>query len=87
MGPAQEIILKGITTRMNILSAINKFHKEYGFSPTVREIAEIVGLRSHSTVHGHLKKLKKEGKIFWNPAMSRTVRILDKDFEGEKFGI
>ena len=32
-----------------------------GYPPSVREICEAVGLKSTSTVHGHLSRLEKKG--------------------------
>ena len=46
-----------------ILAFIQKTTREKGFPPSVREIAEAVGLRSPSTVHAHLKVLDREGYI------------------------
>ena len=40
-----------------ILNYIDKTIKSNGYSPTVREICEAVGLKSTSTVQYHLKKL------------------------------
>ena len=39
-----------------ILNYIDKTIKSNGYSPTVREICEAVGLKSTSTVQYHLKK-------------------------------
>ena len=38
-----------------------------GISPSVREIGEAVGLRSSSTVHGHLRRLESKGYIRRDP--------------------
>ena len=56
---------------MNELSAKQKQILEYmkqevrekGYPPSVREICEAVGLKSTSTVHGHLSRLEKKGLI------------------------
>lgn len=49
--------------QQEILAFIQKATREKGFPPSVREIAEAVGLRSPSTVHAHLKVLDREGFI------------------------
>ena len=49
--------------QQEILTFIQKATREKGFPPSVREIAEAVGLRSPSTVHAHLKVLDREGYI------------------------
>lgn len=66
--------LRGDITRENIIEVIEEYTARNGFSPTVREIGDLVGIKSTATVHGHLEKLKKQGKIDWNPTQPRTIR-------------
>ncbi|WP_246579260.1 LexA family protein [Alkaliphilus flagellatus] len=47
--------------QMEILKAIHQYIQANSISPTVRSIADLVGLKSSSTVHGHLSNLEKEG--------------------------
>ncbi|MED9957732.1 MAG: LexA repressor, partial [Christensenellales bacterium] len=42
-----------------ILAYIKQEIQEKGYPPSVREICEAVGLKSTSTVHGHLTRLEK----------------------------
>lgn len=65
---------QGEITRENILLAIEKYTDKHGFSPTVREIGDLSGIKSTSTVHKHLEKLKLQGKVEWNPTQPRTLR-------------
>lgn len=46
-------------------------------SPTVREIGKAVGLKSSSTVHTHLTKLKEKGLITWEPTCPRTIILVE----------
>ncbi|WP_284140042.1 MULTISPECIES: transcriptional repressor LexA [unclassified Virgibacillus] len=48
-----------------------------GYPPSVREIAEAVGLASSSTVHGHLSRLESKGFIRRDPTKPRAIEILD----------
>lgn len=41
-----------------ILKAIHKYIQVNGISPTIRNICDLVGLKSSSTVHGYLKVLR-----------------------------
>lgn len=41
-----------------ILEAIKSFYQENGFCPTVRQIGDMVGLKSTSTVITHLKAME-----------------------------
>ena len=47
----------------------------HGFSPTVREICDHVGIRSTSTVHAYLKELEEEGLILKDPMKKRTIKL------------
>ncbi len=46
-----------------ILDYIKKEILAKGYPPSVREIGVAVGLKSTSTVHGHLERLEKKGII------------------------
>ncbi len=63
--------------QQQIYTMIQQFILENAYPPTVREIAEVVGLNSISTVHRHLKNLESLGCIRRNPAMSRAIEIVD----------
>jgi repressor LexA len=52
-----------------------------GYPPSVREIAEAVGLASSSTVHGHLSRLESKGFIRRDPTKPRAIEILDLEEE------
>ena len=47
-----------------------------GFSPTVRELCKMSGLRSTSTVHSRLKKLESLGKIQKPTECPRTITVM-----------
>lgn len=68
--------------RQNKQEAIYEFIKQQlrqkGYPPSVREICNAVGLRSTSTVHGHLKKLEEKGFIRRDPTKPRAIEILEK---------
>ena len=51
------------------------------YAPTIREIAESVGLNSISTVHNHLKKLEEAKYIKRDEDKPRTIEILHEDIE------
>lgn len=46
-----------------------------GYSPSVRDIKEAVGVKSTSTIHSYLERLEKKGYIRKEQGKSRTVRI------------
>lgn len=59
----------------HILDYIRDRTAEQGYPPTVREIAEAVGLASTSAVHHHLLKLEREGKLQKDATRSRALTI------------
>ena len=63
-----------------ILDYLKAEVKDKGYPPSVREICQAVGLKSTSTVHGHLARLEKKGLIRRDPTKPRAIEILDPDF-------
>ena len=51
-----------------VLQYIQSFFRQKGYPPSVREIGRAVGLRSTSTVHGHIKQLESKGYLRKDPA-------------------
>src|SRR5690554_3720488 len=63
--------------RRRILQFIKDEVDEKGYPPSVREIGEAVGLKSSSTVHGHLLKLEEMNFIRGDPSKPRAIEVLD----------
>lgn len=61
-----------------ILAEIIKFKKEYGFSPTVRELCKLVGLKSTLSMAAQLSNLRDSGHITWIESMPRTITVVEK---------
>lgn len=64
-----------------ILDYIQEEVNSKGYPPSVREIAQAVGLASSSTVHGHLLKLESKGYIRRDPTKPRAIELLDKSID------
>ena len=60
-----------------ILDFIKSELRVKGYPPSVREICDAVGLKSTSTVHGHLERLEKKGYIRRDPTKPRAIEVLD----------
>lgn len=58
-----------------ILAVIQEFSAEYGFAPSVREIAVRVGLASTSAVQHHINKLVSQGLISRSAGRTRTLVV------------
>lgn len=65
LGPRQKKVLDFI------LQTVEK----RGYPPSVREIADAVGLASPSTVHAHLEALQRKGYIRKDPTKPRAIEI------------
>ncbi len=66
--------MKSLTRQQqNIYDYICAYSARYGYSPSVREIAAAVGLKSPSTVHFHLKALQEAGVISRSGGRPRAI--------------
>ncbi|NLJ61088.1 MAG: transcriptional repressor LexA [Firmicutes bacterium] len=68
---------KAISRRQQqILDYIKQETETQGYPPSVREIGRAVGLKSTSTVHGHLSQLEKKGYIRRDSSKPRAIEVL-----------
>lgn len=67
----------GEEVREKILEAVVSYIKEHGYSPSVREIGDMVGLKSTSSVQAHLAKMLKSGMLETDCGIgaSRALRV------------
>ena len=70
-----------------IYEFLKDFTNQKGYPPTVREICKAVGLKSTSSVHGHLKQLEKEGLIKRDPTKPRALEIVDSVIKKEMINL
>ncbi|HET9498271.1 MAG TPA: transcriptional repressor LexA [Candidatus Limnocylindria bacterium] len=61
--------------RRRILEFIHRTVAERGYPPSVREIADAVGLASTSAVHHHLVALERSGQLERGGRSSRALRL------------
>ncbi len=66
-----------------ILEFIRKYIAKYGYSPTLGEIAEYLGVSSLATVHEHLQALVTKGIIKKFEGAVRGIEILDNQIANE----
>lgn len=60
-----------------IFRFIKDYIEKYGYSPTLGEIAEAIGVSSLATVHEHVQTLAKKGVIRKYEGAVRGIEILD----------
>lgn len=72
-------------SKQKVLDAVILFFKNHGYSPTIREICDMTGLTSTSTVHYHISKLVAEGKLnIGDYKSSRTITVPGYEFVKRK---
>jgi repressor LexA len=62
--------------RRKIVKVIEEYLRDHDCSPSNREIADLAGLASTSSVNHHLRALKAAGIVCYDARCPRTVRVL-----------
>lgn len=62
-----------------VLEGVKTWIAVNGCSPSVGELGELLGMKSKSTVWGHLTQLKAEGYVDWKPGLPRTLRLTEDE--------
>ena len=69
-------MLRNYYTTEKVLEFCKSYIDKHKYAPTVREIAKGVGIASISTVHTHMQRLFKDGRIATeHPGDARAFRI------------
>jgi repressor LexA len=61
--------------QQRMLKLIKDYVAEHSYSPSVRELCALAGLKSSSTAHGYMERLKSKGLISWEPTHPRTIKV------------
>lgn len=70
-----------------ILSFLKQYIDKYGYSPTLGEIAEAMGVSSLATVHEHLQALTAKGVIKRFEGAVRGIEVLDQKINYNTQGV
>jgi len=62
----------------NMLDFIQRYTRDQGYPPSIREIGEAVGISSTSVVNYNLNRLVEEGYLDRHQNVSRGLRLTDK---------
>ena len=78
----KSLINKGENTRQKILQAIIQYFEEHGYAPSIRELCEMTGLKSTSSVHAHVIKMIECGMLETDCEVgaSRALRVPNYKF-------
>ena len=63
-----------------IVDFIAQYIQKNGYSPTLREIADAIGVSSLATVHEHLATLERKKVIRRSEGQTRGIELLDRTF-------
>ena len=61
-----------------VLKVLDKYILEYGYPPSIRELAEMARYKSTSSIHSLLTSLEKKGYIKRGANSSRAIRIIKR---------
>lgn len=61
-----------------ILDYLANFQRKFGYSPTLREIADGLGLRSPATIHEHITSLIQKGYLKRVDGVKRSLEIVEQ---------
>lgn len=71
--------MKGLTDNQNEMYDLIKYYiKKEGYAPSIRELGELLELKSTQTVHSRLKILENKGIIKIVPNISRGIVLINK---------
>ena len=72
----------GVATREKILNAVIEYFQIHGYSPSVREIGEMTGIKSTSTINHHLFIMFEKGILETDcgSGSPRAIRVLGYKF-------
>lgn len=70
-----------------ILGFLKQYIDKYGYSPTLGEIAEAIGVSSLATIHEHLGALSQKGVIKRFDGAVRGIELLDQKISSALAGI
>ena len=72
-----------LTEAQNELYAwIKNYIKDFQHSPSIRQMMQAMGLKSPAPIQSRLKHLQEKGYISWQEGKARTLKLVDKIFEG-----
>lgn len=61
-----------------VLEFLAQFQKQYGYSPTLAEIAKATGHRSNATIHALIRSLVEKGYVQKVEGNARVLKIIDQ---------
>lgn len=69
-------LAQGEARRAQIMAFLRHYWRQKGFSPSMAEIGQAVGLRSQNSTRNHLLTLEAQGFIAMTPGVARTITLV-----------
>lgn len=69
-----------------LLEYLSQFQRQYGYSPTLLEMAKATGHRSVSTIHAIIRNLVDKGYIQKVDGNARVLKIIDQNIANTMLG-
>lgn len=60
-----------------VLRHISAYKASHGYSPSVRDLSDIMGGISTNAIHNHLEACAKKGLIAKNPKVARSLSVTE----------
>ena len=67
-----------------VYECVLNYTRDHGYPPTHKELCELTGLSSPSTVHTHLQSLEELGLIRRTPRKSRGIEVIEIEDERDQ---
>lgn len=75
LGAAVKKILEPTDRQRVVLGFIDSGRRRNGYPPTIRELAELLEVKSLHAVACHLAALKRKGFVEWTATKGRTLSV------------
>ncbi|KKT29685.1 MAG: LexA repressor, partial [Candidatus Collierbacteria bacterium GW2011_GWC2_44_18] len=77
-GNNESMVVTLYKRQRQIVEFISQFIQKNGYSPTLSEIAQAIGVSSLATIHEHLQALEKKGIIRKFDGVIRGIEVVDR---------
>ena len=66
------------STQIRVLRFVQSYLRGFGYGPSLYEIRDHLGSKSHSTAYAALESLERKGYVERVPGVARGIRVLRK---------
>lgn len=73
--------------QQKIIDFLRQYIQKYNTAPTLRQIAQAIGVKSLATVHEHLEALEKKGLIKRKKGVTRAIKLLNDEIGSINEGV